>query len=316
MTNNIEITDDFFEKVYDNFQDADAIRRPSVSYWKDVWNRLRKNKLAMVGLILLIVILCTALYGAFMFKSDAYPYRGDYAYQDYENIYAERSEQYILGTDGSGRDTFVRLCVGTLISLSIGVSATIVKLTVGVFVGGVAGLKGGKIDNFLMRFGEIAYAIPFMLLAILLMLVFGNTVFTMIVALTVTSWVPMSRLVRGQVLQIKELEFVHAAQAFGADTNWVLSKHLIPNAMGPIIVNVTLSVPAIIFSEATLSYLGLGIPAPLPSLGTMASDAIESLLIGQGQLLFYPSITICLIMFSFNVLGDGLRDALDPKLRK
>ncbi len=305
----ITITNDFFEKVYDNFNEADAIRRPSVSYWKDVWNRLMKNKLAFVGLITLCIIVVIALYGTFLSGRD-------YAFQDYENVYAPHSEQYPLGTDGSGRDTFARLSLGTLISLSIGLSATIINLTVGVLVGGIAGLKGGKIDNFLMRFGELAYALPFMLLAILLMLVFGNTIFTMVVALTVTSWVPMSRLVRGQVLQIKELEFVHAAQAFGADTKWILSKHLIPNAMGPIIVNVTLSVPAIIFSEATLSYLGLGIPAPLPSLGTMASDALQSVLIGQWQLLFYPSITICLIMFSFNVLGDGLRDALDPKLRK
>ncbi len=306
MTN---MQENFFEKAVDNFQDADAIRRPSVSYWKDVWNRLRKNKLAMVGLFVISTILLIAVAGTLFSPNN-------YHYQDYDNIYADSSAQYLLGTDGSGRDVFTRLCYGTLISLAIGLSAAAIKLTVGVIIGGIAGLKGGRTDMFLMRFGEIVYAIPYMLLAILLILSFGATVTSMIISLTITSWVPMARLVRGQVLQIKQLEFVQAAEAFGADSKWILVKHLIPNAMGPIIVNVTLTVPAIIFSEATLSYLGLGIPAPLPSLGTMSSDAIESLFIGEWQLLFYPAITICLIMFSFNVLGDGLRDALDPKLRK
>ncbi len=299
----------FFEKAVDNFQDADAIRRPSVSYWKDVWNRLRKNKLAMVGLVVITTIIIIAVAGVLLSPNN-------YHYQDYDNMYSDPSAKYILGTDGAGRDTFVRLCYGTLISLSIGLTAAGIKLTTGVIIGGIAGLKGGRTDMFLMRFGEIVYAIPYMLLAILLMLSYGSSVYTMIISLTITSWVPMARLVRGQVLQIKQLEFVQAAEAFGADSKWILAKHLIPNAMGPIIVNVTLTVPAIIFSEATLSYLGLGIPAPLPSLGTMSSDAIESLFIGEWQLLFYPAITICLIMFSFNVLGDGLRDALDPKLRK
>ncbi len=306
---NQKIDYSFFEKVTDNFQEAESIRRPSITYWKDVWTRLKKNKLAMVGLVVLMVLVIIAIFGSFL-KG------GDYAFQDYTSVYSKPTAKYFLGTDSTGRDEFTRLCVGTLISLSIGLSATIVNLTIGVLIGGIAGLKGGKTDTVLMRIAEVLYAIPFLLIAILLMLVFGTSIFSMIVSLTITSWVPMARLVRGQVLQIKQLEFVHASQAFGAETAWVLLKHLVPNAMGPIIVNVTLHVPAVIFSEATLSYLGLGIPAPLPSLGTMASDALQALLIGEWQLLFYPAITICLIMFSFNVLGDGLRDALDPKLRK
>ncbi len=306
---NLKMNNKFFEKATDNFKEAESIKRPSISYWKDVWTRLKKNRLAMLGLCTLSTLILIAFLGTFV-KG------GDYAFQDYTAVYAKPSGKYFLGTDATGRDEFTRLCVGTLISLSIGLSATCVNLTIGVLVGGISGLKGGKVDTVLMRIAEILYAIPFMLIAILLMLVFGASIFSMIVSLTVTSWVPMARLVRGQVLQIKQLEFVHASQAFGAETGWVLLKHLIPNAMGPIIVNVTLHVPAVIFSEATLSYLGLGIPAPLPSLGTMSSDALQALLIGQWQLLFYPAITICLIMFSFNVLGDGLRDALDPKLRK
>ncbi len=306
---NLKMNNEFFEKALDNFQDADAIRRPSVSYWKDVWNRLLKNKLAVVGMIILTILIIVAFYGAFFTETP-------YHLQDYTNTYAKPQKGLPFGTDDAGRDEFVRLSVGTLISLSIGVAATFVNLIMGILVGGIAGLKGGKIDTFLMRVCEILYSIPFMLIAILLMVVFGATVLTMIIALTLTSWVPMARLVRGQVLQIKQLEFVHASQAFGGSTRWVLLKHLIPNAMGPIIVNVTLHVPGVIFSEATLSYLGLGIPAPLPSLGTMSNDALTALLIGQGQLLLYPALAICLIMFSFNVIGDGLRDALDPKLRK
>ncbi len=309
MENQKMMNNEFFEKALDNFQDADAIKRPSVSYWKDVWRRLLKNKLSVVGMIILSTLVIVAIYGAFFTDTP-------YHLQDYTNTYAPPQKGLPFGTDDAGRDEFVRLSVGTLISLSIGVAATFVNLVMGILVGGIAGLKGGKIDTFLMRVCEILYAIPFMLIAILLMVVFGGSILTMIIALTVTSWVPMARLIRGQVLQIKQLEFVHASQAFGGSTRWVLLKHLIPNAMGPIIVNVTLHVPAVIFSEATLSYLGLGIPAPLPSLGTMSNDALTALLIGKGELLLYPALAICLIMFSFNVIGDGLRDALDPKLRK
>ncbi|ERI05939.1 ABC transporter permease [Aneurinibacillus aneurinilyticus] len=303
------LTADMFRPVTDNFKDAETIGRPSISYWADVWRRLRMNKLAMVGLVVIILLVLMAIIG---------PMISGYTYykQDFTSKNLQPSAEHWFGTDSSGRDMFTRIWFGARISLFIGVAAAFIDFVLGVIYGGISGLKGGRVDNIMMRIAEVLYGIPYLLMVILLMVVMGPGLLTIIIAMTITGWIPMARLVRGQVLQLKEQEYVHAATALGADTKWILMKHIIPNTMGPILVNVTLTVPTAIFAEATLSFLGLGIPAPRASWGTMANDALVSLLIGNVYQLFIPGFFISLTMFAFNVLGDGMRDALDPRMRK
>lgn len=309
MPKDISFSPDMFHSVTDQFQDADKIQRPSLSYWSDVWRRLKLNKLAVLGLGIIIILILMAIIG---------PYISGYTYyeQDFASKNLKPGIEHWFGTDQSGRDLFTRAWYGARYSLFIGVMAALIDFAIGVVYGGFAGLKGGRIDNIMMRIAEVLYAIPYLLMVILLMVIMGHGLWTMILAMTITGWIPMARLVRGQVLQLKEQEYVVAAYALGASTGSILRKHLIPNTMGPILVNMTLTVPTAIFAEATLSFLGLGIPAPKASWGTMASDALSSLLVGNAYQLFIPGFLISLTMFAFNVFGDGLRDALDPRLRK
>lgn len=310
MSSEIEFNKELFDPVYDNFTNAEKISRPSITYWADVWRRLKKNKLAMFGLIVIIVLCILALIG---------PYLNKYTYfeQDFKNKNLWPNGEHWFGTDDSGRDLWTRTWYGARISLIIGFAAAIIDFIIGSLYGGIAGIKGGKVDEIMMRAAEVLYSIPYLLVVILLMVIFEKPgLGPIILALTITGWLRMARLVRGQVLQLKELEFVHAAEALGASTSWILTKHLIPNTMGPILVNITLTVPSAIFAEATLSFLGLGISAPMASWGAMANDGIKSLFVGTAYQLFVPAFLISLTMFGFNVLGDGLRDALDPKLRK
>lgn len=287
----------------------DEINRPSLSYFKDVVRRLFKNKLAVIGLIIITLLFFMAIFGPIIAKHD---YKSpNYAYSN-----QHPSSEHWFGTDDLGRDLFARAWQGGRVSLFIGVAAALLDFIIGIIYGGIAGYAGGKTDMFLMRFSEILYSIPYMLMVILVSVIMKSGITSIIIAMSITGWVPMARLVRGQVLQLKELEYIQAAKSFGATSPWILFKHLIPNAMAPIIVNVTLTIPGAIFTEATLSFLGLGVEPPNPSWGQMSADAIEQLLVGNVYVLLVPSVLICLTMFSFNVLGDGLRDALDPKLRK
>lgn len=308
-TKNNALTPDLFEPAVDNFSTADTIKRPNISFLSDVWRRLRKNSLAMVGLVIIVLLLAMLLIGPMITSHN-------FMFQDFTSMNEGPSANHWFGTDDMGRDLWARAWMGGRVSLYIGLMAALIDFVIGVLVGGIAGYMGGRTDDILMRIAEILYAIPYMLMVILLSVVLGSGITPLILALTLTGWVPMARLVRGQVLQIKEMEFVQAANAFGSDLKWILFKHLLPNAMGPIIVNVTLTIPRAIFSEATLSFLGLGVQPPTPSWGQMAADAIEQMLVGNLNVLLVPSLLICLTMFSFNVLGDGLRDAFDPKLRK
>ncbi len=225
------------------------------------------------------------------------------------------SATFWFGTDELGRDLFTRCWWGARISLFVGITASIVDLVIGVLFGAIAALLGGKTEEWMMRLADILYAIPYLLVVILLMVIIGSGITTIILALTITGWIDMARIVRSQILQIKQLDFVRAAFALGASRRRVLLRHLIPNAMGPIIVTLTLTIPSAIFAEAFLSFLGLGVQAPIASWGTMANDGLPALRYYPWRL-FFPAGLISLTMLSFNILGDGLRDALDPRLKK
>lgn len=308
MSTKFQLNEEMFQPAENQFAEADKIARPSITYWRDVWRRFRKNKLAMFGLFTIIALIIMAAIG---------PYLNEYTYyeQNYEEMNQRPNAEHWFGTDASGRDIFTRIWYGARISLFIGIMAAFIDFLIGIMLGGIAGLRGGRVDHVLMRIAEVLYSIPYLLVVILMMFVLQPGVWSIIIALTITSWIPMARLVRGQVLQLKENEYVQAAKVSGANMSWTLRKHLIPNSMGPILVNMTLTVPSAIFAEATLSFLGLGVQAPMASWGSLASDALGSILIGNFYQIAFPAFFISLTMFAFNLLGDGLQDALDPKLR-
>lgn len=304
----MEISKEKFKLVGSQQSEAEKISKPSLSYWKDVSIRFRKNKLAIFGIILLGILIFMAIFGPYMT-----PY--DYATNDLSNKNQAPSAEHWFGTDDLGRDVFARTWEGARISLFIGVAAALIDLMIGVIYGGYAGYKGGRTDDLMMRFADILYGVPYLLLVILLMVVLGQGLGTMILAMTITGWINMSRIVRGQVLSLKGQEYVLASKTLGAGTSRIMAKHLIPNSMGPILVTMTLSIPSAIFTEAFLSFLGLGLTPPLASWGTMASDGLPAMRYYPWRL-FFPATFICLTIFAFNVVGDGLRDALDPRLRK
>lgn len=281
----------------------------SQSYFQDARERLFQNKLAVTGLLIIGLLIILAIVA---------PYLVPYSYSEQNLLDADMppSAEHWFGTDDLGRDMFARTWVGARISLFIGITAAILDLLIGVIYGAIAGYVGGKTEEVMMRIVDTLYGLPHLLITILLMVVLKPGLITIIIAMTATGWIGMARLVRGQVLQLKEMEYVIAAKALGAGFPRILFKHLIPNTMGPIIVAMTLTIPSAIFSEATLSFLGLGVPVPLASWGTMTSDGLVSILTGQSWRIFFPAFLISLTMFAFNVLGDGLRDALDPRLRK
>lgn len=225
------------------------------------------------------------------------------------------NRSYILGTDTLGRDILTRLMYGTRVSLMVAFIAVLVNIVIGIIYGGISGYIGGTVDGVMMRIVDIINTIPLTLYVILIMVLMGSGLKSIIVALGTVYWVNMARVVRGQVLTLKEQEFVMAAKTIGSSTTTILFQHLIPNAMGSILVTATMLIPSAIFMEAFLGYLGIGLQPPLASLGTMCNDATETLRSCPHQL-FIPALVICLIMFAFNFVGDGLRDALDPKLKK
>ena len=248
---------------------------------------------------------------------------GDY---DYKITYKENettevydtfaNKMFPLGTDGLGRDLLTRVMFGTRISLIVAFVATVVNFLIGVLYGAVSGYEGGKIDNIMMRIVDVINSVPLILYIILLMVLLGNQgLWTIILAIGTVYWVGMARLVRGQMLSLKEQEFILAARTLGVAKRKIITRHLIPNAMGPIIVSMTMMIPSAIFTESFLSFIGLGVSAPQASLGTLANNALAGILTYPYQL-FYPSLTIAFMMLAFNFLGDGLRDALDPRLRK
>jgi len=311
---NLRLTEELFEPAVRDSGNTDKIRRPSIKYWPDVWRRLKQNKLAMIGLVIIILMAVMSIVGTEIngFK---------YYEQNYELINIHPNSQHWFGTDELGRDLFTRVWYGTRYSLAIGILAAAIDFIIGVIYGGISGMASRKVDVVMMRIAEVIYSIPYLLVVILLSVVFtkagsGSSMFVLILAMTLTSWIPMAILVRGQVLQLRESEYAMASESLGATKGWILRKHIIPNTLGPILVNITLSIPQAIFAESTLSFLGLGLQAPKSSLGSLANDGLAGLAVGNAYQIIIPAIFISLIMFAFNVLGDGLRDALDPRLRK
>ena len=290
------------------------IVRPSTTYWQDAWRRLKQNPVAIASLILITLIILLAIVGPLLS-----PY--SYSDQNFDSKNQGPSAEHWFGTDGLGRDLFTRVLHGARISLSIGFVASLLTLGVGVLYGGIAGFAGGRVDNIMMRFVDVMYSIPFLLWVIMMMVYLKEILpenaglISMYIALGLVFWLPMARIVRGQILSLKEQEFILAAHTIGASRWRILMRHLIPNCVGPIIVTATLAIPEAIFTEAFLSFIGLGVSAPKASWGMLASDALTSLK-SYPHLLFFPAGAICITLLAFNFLGDGLRDSLDPKMRK
>ncbi|MBY0012701.1 ABC transporter permease [Paenibacillus typhae] len=297
-----------FRKVGVDEKQAEVIQRESLSAWRDSWERLRQNKMAMAALGILGLIVLAAIFAPYFSKFNYYS-------NDLMNTNKPPSAAHLFGTDDLGRDIFVRTWYGARISLIVGLAAAAIDLLIGVIYGGIMGYFGGRVDNIMNKFSEILYAIPYLLVVILLLVVMEPSLGTIILALTITGWINMSWIVRGEIMQLKNREFVLASRSMGADSKRLLFRHLLPNAVGPIIVTITLSVPNAIFAEAFLSFLGLGVQAPVASLGSMINDSLTGWLYYPWRFLF-PAILVSLIMLSFNIFGDGLRDALDPKLKK
>lgn len=297
-----------FKRIDFSLDTSYDIARPSTTYWQDAWRRLKKNKMAMAGLCMIFIISFLALFG---------PMLSSYSYSDQklENSNMEPSSSHWFGTDNLGRDMLTRVLYGARISLSIGIVASLINLTIGVIYGGISGYFGGRVDSIMMRVVDVLYGIPLLLYVILLMVVLEPGLTNIFIALGLVYWLRMARIVRGQILSLKEQEYILAARLIGTGTWRILLRHLIPNSMGPIIVTMTLAIPEAIFTEAFLSFIGLGVSAPMASWGVLASEGVTSLRSYPFQL-FFPALAISITMLSFNFLGDGLRDALDPRMRK
>jgi oligopeptide transport system permease protein len=274
----------------------------------DAWHRLRKNQLAVGGGMVLVVLAVICVLGPLFFRL---------SYQD-QNLSlgaTPPSAAHWLGTDTLGRDLLVRILYGGRISLGVGLSATIVALTIGVLYGAVAGYVGGKVDNVMMRLVDIMYALPFTIFVILLMVFFGRNIILLFVAIGAVEWLTMARIVRGQIQSLKKMEFIEAARSLGLSNRRIILRHMIPNILGPIIVYTTLTIPAVMLLEAFLSFLGLGVQPPMSSWGTLIKDGAEKME-EFWWLLVFPGSLFSLTLFSLNFLGDGLRDALDVRASK
>ena len=285
-------------------QDAEK----GVSLWQDAFIRLRKNKLAFVSGVFLVLVIVAAI---------ATPAIAPYSYEAQNLVLGASppSAEHWLGTDYLGRDLFTRILYGGRISLMVGFAATAVSLLVGVLYGATAGFLGGRVDSVMMRIVDILYALPFTIFVIILMVFFGRNIILLFMAIGAVEWLTMARIVRGQVLSLKEKEFIEAALAMGLSKFRILTRHLIPNALGPIIVYTTLTIPNVMLLEAFLSFLGLGVQPPMSSWGLLIHDGAEQME-NYPWLLIYPSIALSATLFSLNFLGDGLRDALDPRVSK
>jgi oligopeptide transport system permease protein len=278
------------------------------SLWRDTWYRLGKNKMAVIGVCVLILITLAAFIGP-LFLSQSYET------QNLELGAIPPGARHWLGTDTLGRDLFVRILYGGRVSMAVGFCATAVALVIGVLYGAISGFLGGKIDMLMMRIVDVIFALPFTVFVILLMVFCGRKFVLLFVAIGAVQWLTMARIVRGQVLSLRHQEFIEAGQALGLSKPRIIFRHMIPNALGPIIVYATLTVPAVMLLEAFLSFLGLGVQPPMSSWGVLIKEGAEVMEVFP-WLLIYPGLILAITLFSLNFLGDGLRDALDPRAAK
>ncbi|MBI2981732.1 MAG: ABC transporter permease subunit [Deltaproteobacteria bacterium] len=277
------------------------------SLWKDAWYRLNKNRLAVASLGVLLLFSSLAVLT---------PWIAPFSFEaiDFRQISQAPSLRHWFGTDNLGRDLFTRVLFGMRVSMAVGIVATAVSLVIGVLWGATAGFLGGKVDYAMMRFVDILYSLPYLFFVIILMTIFGRNIILLFVALGAVSWLTMARIVRGQVLSLKKKEFIEAAYAVGARKRNIILGHLIPNSLGPVIIYTTLTIPRVILEEAFLSFLGLGVQAPMASLGSLTQDGAQAMELYPWMIIF-PSLVLAVLLFSMNYLGDGLRDALDPRLK-
>jgi oligopeptide transport system permease protein len=284
-----------------------------VSLWQDAWHRLLRNRMALAGLIFVGILVFAFITADFL---PPYSYRE----ADYGNVRIGPTwPDHIFGTDTMGRDVFSRVWWGARISLTVAVVGSLTSLVIGVAYGAVSGYLGGQVDNLMMRFVDVMYGFPTLLFVILIMVVMPSDsaiqgMVNIFIAIGVVAWMGMARLIRGQFLSLREKEFVLAARMVGAGPARIITRHLLPNSLGPAVVSLTLSIPGLILTEATLSFIGLGVPPPYPSWGQMISDGWRGLRTNP-HLTIFPGLAITLTMLAFNFLGDGLRDALDPTMR-
>lgn len=281
---------------------------PGASLWRDAWHRLAKNKMSVVAAVILLVVTLASFAGPFFLTQSYYA-------QDLRLGAVPPNAHHWLGTDTLGRDLFVRILYGGQVSMAVGLCATAVALTIGVLYGTISGFLGGKIDAFMMRAVDIIYALPFTVFVILLMVFFGRKFILLFVAIGAVQWLTMARIVRGQVQTLRRMEFIEAAEALGLSKLRIIFRHMIPNALGPIIVYATLTVPSVMLLEAFLSFLGLGVQPPMSSWGVLIKEGADSME-EFPWLLIYPGLALAVTLFSLNFLGDGLRDALDPRAAK
>jgi len=335
-----KISKDRFKPAHIDSAKSEEISKPSLNYWQDAWLRVRKNKGAIVSLIVLAILTIMALVGPHLngYGIDEQnlkhsnlppriqglenvswlPFDGTLTRKngDVYNAYEQKNvdEYYWLGTDSLGRDLFTRVWKGTQVSLYIAVLAAVIDMVIGVLYGAISGFVGGRTDNVMQRITEILVGIPNLVVVILMIIVLDPGILSITIALTITGWVGMARVVRAQVMKLKQQEYVLAARTLGLSNGKIISKHLLPNLAGVIIINTMFTIPSAIFFEAFLSFIGLGLQPPLASLGTLIDDGFKVLQLYPYQMII-PAIVISLIMICFNMIADGLRDALDPKMR-
>lgn len=308
MKEETRLADELFTIEGCDDADSEVIARPQTTYWKDAWRRLKQNHLAIIAMVILLIIVFLTIFG---------PAISGYSFDKMSaDMNQFPSAKHWFGTDQLGRDLFARIWIGGRVSIIIGVVGAVITTIVGSIYGSVSAFAGGRVDSIMMRIVEIISSIPYLIVVILLSLILDDSgIGSILLALCIVGWCPTARLVRGQILQLVNSEYVIAAQTLGVSSWKIILRHMIPNTMSVIIVNLTFRIPGYIFSEAFLSYVGLGIKSPNTSWGVLASAAQQTMFFYPYQLIF-PAVMIGLTMLSFTLFGDGLRDALDPKLRR